>query len=95
MRNGPDIAGVARLVADPARAAMLCALMDGRALTAGELARDTQVGALILTHLSRRYYEREVLEEAMGVFPRTFVARDFDLFRVAKGGDVEHVRSPG
>jgi DNA-binding transcriptional ArsR family regulator len=33
-----DLASVAALVGDPARANMLCALLDGRALTAGELA---------------------------------------------------------
>jgi DNA-binding transcriptional ArsR family regulator len=33
----PAIAPVAALIGDPARAAMLCALMDGRALTASEL----------------------------------------------------------
>lgn len=38
MREGPDIARIAALVADPARSAMLLALMDGRALTATELA---------------------------------------------------------
>ncbi|TMV37248.1 helix-turn-helix transcriptional regulator, partial [Thioclava sp. BHET1] len=38
MREGPDIARVAALVADPVRSAMLIALMDGRALTATELA---------------------------------------------------------
>ena len=38
MREGPDIARVAALVADPARSMMLIALMDGRALTATELA---------------------------------------------------------
>jgi DNA-binding transcriptional ArsR family regulator len=34
----PSVAGVASLIADPARAAMLMALLDGRALPAGELA---------------------------------------------------------
>ncbi len=34
----PSFAGVASLIADPARAAMLIALIDGRALPAGELA---------------------------------------------------------
>jgi DNA-binding transcriptional ArsR family regulator len=34
----PSFAGVASLIADPARAAMLIALLDGRALPAGELA---------------------------------------------------------
>lgn len=59
---------------------------------AAELARDAQVGALILTHLSRRYYEREVLAEAQGVFSQVFVARDFDLFQIAKAGEVKRVR---
>jgi DNA-binding transcriptional ArsR family regulator len=41
---GPlDMAGVAALVGDPARATMLAALMDGRALTATELALDAGV----------------------------------------------------
>lgn len=38
MSEGPEIARIAALVADPARSAMLLALMDGRALTATELA---------------------------------------------------------
>jgi ribonuclease Z len=61
---------------------------------AAELARDAGVRALILTHLSRRYAERDVLAEAQATFPNTFVARDFDHFEIAKGGDVKLVR-PG
>jgi DNA-binding transcriptional ArsR family regulator len=38
MSSLPSVAGVASLIADPARAAMLIALLDGRALPAGELA---------------------------------------------------------
>jgi ribonuclease Z len=57
-----------------------------------ELARDAGVSALILTHLSRRYYERDVLAEAQEVFPSTFVARDFDTFQIAKGGQVRRIR---
>ena len=38
MLDGPRIASVAALIGDPARANMLTALMDGRALTARELA---------------------------------------------------------
>jgi DNA-binding transcriptional ArsR family regulator len=38
MANSIDLAEIASLVGDPARAAMVNALMDGRALTAGELA---------------------------------------------------------
>jgi DNA-binding transcriptional ArsR family regulator len=40
MKAGPDIAMVAALVGDPARANMLTALMTGRALTATELAHE-------------------------------------------------------
>ena len=58
-----------------------------------QLARDAQVSALVLTHLSRRHYEREVLAEARSVFGNTFVARDFDLFQIAKGGKVTLVRA--
>lgn len=38
MRGEPDLATVAALIGNPARAAMLMALADGRALPAGELA---------------------------------------------------------
>ncbi|EFG2886023.1 winged helix-turn-helix transcriptional regulator, partial [Escherichia coli] len=43
MREGPDIAAIASLVGDPARANMLQALMDGGALTATELAHEAGV----------------------------------------------------
>lgn len=39
MNDGPNIATIAALLGDPARANMLTALMDGRALTATELAQ--------------------------------------------------------
>ncbi len=43
MKEGPDIARMAALIGDPARANMLAALMAGHALTAGELAREAGV----------------------------------------------------
>jgi DNA-binding transcriptional ArsR family regulator len=43
MNMGPLIAEIAGLVGEPARAAMLSALLDGRALTAGELAYAARV----------------------------------------------------
>jgi DNA-binding transcriptional ArsR family regulator len=43
MREGPDIARIAALIGDPARANMLAALIDGRALTASELAAEAGV----------------------------------------------------
>jgi DNA-binding transcriptional ArsR family regulator len=49
-----DLAAVAVLFGDPARAAMLVALSDGRALPAGELARRASVSpATATTHLRR------------------------------------------
>src|SRR4051794_17566235 len=44
MKEGPNIAGIAALIGDPARANMLTALMDGRALTVSELAEAAGVG---------------------------------------------------
>jgi len=43
MKNGPDLARVASLVGEPARANMLSALMGGSALTASELALEAGV----------------------------------------------------
>jgi ribonuclease Z len=59
---------------------------------AAELAVRAGVKQLILTHISRRYREREVLDEARAVFPETVVARDFDVFQVRRG---EFVRVVG
>ena len=52
------------------------------AAEAAALARAANVRALYLTHLSRRYREREVLAEAQAIFPPSFVARDFDRVQV-------------
>lgn len=49
-----------------------------------ELAAKANVKQLILTHLSRRYREKDILAEAQSVFPNTVVARDFDSFIVKK-----------
>lgn len=54
MKDGPDIACIAALIGDPARANMLTALMSGKALTVTELAEEA--GVTIQTasaHLSR------------------------------------------
>lgn len=47
---------------------------------AAGLARTAGVGQLILTHVSRRYREKDILAEAQAVFENTVVARDFDVF---------------
>ncbi len=54
MKEGPDIARIAALIGDPARANMLTALMSGKALTVSELAEEA--GITIQTassHLSK------------------------------------------
>ena len=54
MRTGtPDLAGLARLLADGTRARFCLALLDGRAWTAAELARHAGVAAPTATgHLN-------------------------------------------
>lgn len=53
---------------------------------AAELARDCNVGALYLTHISRRYRERQIREDALAVFPNVTVARDFDQVQIRRAG---------
>lgn len=64
-------------------------------ITAGEAARmaaKTGVKTLILTHISRRHSERAIRDEACSYFPNSYVARDFDHFRIARGQAVEKVQ---
>jgi ribonuclease Z len=49
-----------------------------------ELARKTGVKKLILTHISRRYREKDVVAEAQAIFPNTVVARDFDTYQIKR-----------
>lgn len=51
---------------------------------AAELAQRAGVKALYLTHLSRRYREKDVLAEAQSLFPNTIVVRDFDTFIIKR-----------
>ncbi|GAA6181649.1 winged helix-turn-helix domain-containing protein [Shimia sp. NS0008-38b] len=54
MKSGPDIARIASLIGDPARANVLTALMSGKALTATELANEAGVmPQTVSSHLSR------------------------------------------
>lgn len=56
------------------------------AARAARLARDANVQTLILTHLSRRYRERDVRNEARAIFRNTYVARDLDHFSITRDG---------
>lgn len=52
---------------------------------AAQLAVQAGVKRLVLTHISRRYRERDVLAEARAIFPETVVARDFDWYQIKRG----------
>lgn len=57
-------------------------------ITAGQAARfahDMEIGHLLLTHLSRRYREYDVAQEARRIFPNTTVVRDLDRYEVRRG----------
>lgn len=51
---------------------------------AAQLAADAGVGTLYLTHLSRRYREKDILAEAQRIFPNTIIARDLAKYTVKK-----------
>ena len=58
------------------------------AARAARLAQEANVKTLILTHLSRRYHERDVRREARAIFRNTYVARDLDHFRITRDATV-------
>lgn len=67
MRDGPDIASLAALIGDPARANMMAALMTGMALTAGELAHEAQVTPQTASaHLARLREAGLIVMEVQG-----------------------------
>jgi ribonuclease Z len=49
-----------------------------------ELAIKAGVKKLILTHISRRYREKDVIAEVEAIFPNTVVARDFDTYQIKR-----------
>ena len=55
------------------------------AAQAAKFAIQAGVQQLLLTHISRRYRERDVLAEAQSIFPNSLVARDFDAFQIRRG----------
>lgn len=56
---------------------------------AAELARDMNIKTLFLTHISRRYRERDVITEARAIFPNTYVVRDLDHFVIYRDKPAE------
>ncbi|MHC3473985.1 ArsR/SmtB family transcription factor [Streptomyces sp. 7R007] len=66
-RQAPELARLAGLIADETRAACLLALLDGRAWTAGELARHAGVAASTLSaHLGKLVAGGLLAEERQG-----------------------------
>lgn len=51
---------------------------------AAELAKNANVKRLFITHLSRRYREKDLEKEARSVFQQTEIARDFDQFTIKR-----------
>ena len=51
---------------------------------AANLAARANVGHLYLTHISRRYRDKDVEKEAREVFPNTIIVRDFDQFTIKR-----------
>jgi DNA-binding transcriptional ArsR family regulator len=67
MKNGPDIARVASLIGDPARANMLTALLGGGALTASELALEAGITKQTASsHLAKLSAADLIAAEAQG-----------------------------
>lgn len=81
---GPDIARVAALLGDPARANMLTALMGGQSLTAGELAREAGVTAQTASsHLAKLEAGALVVRRKQGRHGY-FALADVDVARVVE-----------
>lgn len=85
MKDGPVIAAVAALLGDPARANMLVALMDGRALTASELAQAGGVAPPTASgHLAKLHSAGLLLAEKQGRH-RYYRLSDHDVAEVLEG----------
>src|SRR5215471_4353911 len=86
MITGPIIAEVAALVGDPARATMVSALLDGRALTASELAQAARITPQTAsTHLAK------LTEAGLLSVVRSGRHRHFRLASPAVAGMVEGI----
>jgi ribonuclease Z len=65
-------------------------------MTAGRAARfaaEIGVQTLLLTHVSRRYRERDIVAEAQRYFPNSVVVRDFDRFLITKDRPVRKIEA--
>lgn len=58
---------------------------------AATFARDNGISHLLLTHVSRRYREYDVVSEARNIFTETTVVRDLDYFSIRRGQALEKI----
>jgi ribonuclease Z len=58
------------------------------AAAAARLARDAEIGELLLTHISGRYTPEEILTEAAHHFPNVKIVADFDRISVSTRNDI-------
>ncbi len=85
MREGPDIAHLASMIGDPARANMLTALMSGKALTATELATEAGVTAQTASaHLAKLSESGLILSRKQGRH-KYFALNGADVAAVLEG----------
>lgn len=85
MKEGPDIAKVAALIGDPARANMLTALMDGKALTASELAAEANVTPQTASAHLGKMTETRILQQRKQGRHRYYVISDENVADVIAG----------
>ena len=85
MKDGPDIARVAALIGDPARANILAALMDGRALTATELAMAAGVGKSTTSIHLGKLEQGGLIRAAKQGRHRYFALTDPDIAQALEG----------
>src|SRR2546422_10735294 len=86
MISGPLIAEIAALVGEPARATMLSALLDGRALTASELA-----GAAQITPQTASTHLAKLAEAGLLSVVRHWRQRQFRLGTPTGGGMIDGI----
>jgi DNA-binding transcriptional ArsR family regulator len=85
MKEGPDIARIAALIGNPARANMLTALMGGKALTAAELAAEAGITPQTASAHLGKMTEAIILRQRKQGRHRYYAIRDENVADVIAG----------